>query len=194
MNETDPQSFTAFIGDKILAQGELAKVALKVKRKLREDSSSSILIFSDSTGKEMDFDLRGSESDVLQRLQVYISQPEPANMGPGRPKLGVISREISLLPRHWEWLSTQSGGASATLRRLVDEARKQSSSKELVKQSQERAYKFMAAIAGNLPHYEEALRALFSGNKKRFEAQIKDWPKDIKQHSIDMAGAGFNKN
>jgi uncharacterized protein len=186
------QTYSAFDGDKLISQGALDEVALKVRKQLQEAPTSAILIFSDTTGKQMDFDLRGSAKDVLQRLKVFREDNAAESFGPGRPKLGVVSREISLLPRHWEWLSTQSGGASATLRRLVDEARKQSTGKEQVKQAQERAYKFMAAIAGNLPNFEEALRALFAKNKKMFETQVENWPRDIRKHAGKLAEAAFS--
>lgn len=195
MDPANPQLYSAFIGHQLLAQGPLEKVALKVRKKMKDEPSASILVFSDLTGKEMDFDIRGSEKEVLERLQIFRTQEHPAheNSGPGRPKLGVISREVSLLPRHWEWLSTQSGGASATLRRLIEDAKKGSSNKEQVKQAQERTYKFMAAIAGNFPNYEEALRALYAKDKKKFETQINDWPKDILSHTKKLAHDVFSR-
>jgi uncharacterized protein len=188
MENESTQKYTAFNGVKLLAHGALDAVVLKVKRKIQDDETSSILVFSDSTGKQMDFDLSGSESDVLKRLEIYVGgEATPVSSGPGRPKLGVISREISLLPRHWEWLSTQSGGASATLRRLVDEARKHTTARDEMKRYQERTYKFMSSIAGNLPLYEEALRALFAKDEKKFKEQISDWPRDIKNHALKLA-------
>lgn len=196
MNQIDSQTYTAFEGHKLLAQGRLDEVVLRVKQRSKADISSSILVFSDLTGKEMDFDLRGSEKEVLQRLQVYLShagETPAASTGPGRPKLGVVAREVSLLPRHWEWLSTQSGGASATLRRLIEEAKKNSSGKELLKQAQERTHRFMSSIAGNLPHYEEALRALYAKDKKKFREQIADWPSDVRECTKRMATPVFEK-
>jgi len=186
------QSYSAFEGHKLLAQGPLEKVVLRVKKKIKDDHAARVLVFSDSTGKQMDFDLSGSESDVLGRLKVYVSADEAApSTGPGRPKLGVVSREVSLLPRHWEWLSTQSGGASATLRRLVDDARKTTSGRDGIKQAQERAYKFMAALAGDLPHYEEVLRALYRKDKKTFETQMAAWPRDVREHTTRLAKGVF---
>ena len=188
------QSYTAFNNQHILIQGSLEKVVLKVKKQLEQHPSSDVLIFSDSSGKKMDFDLRGSENEVLARLEKFIGKDAlSTTSGPGRPKLGVISREVSLLPRHWEWLSTQSGGASASLRRLIDETKKQTSAREIIKQAQERTYKFMTTIAGNLSNYEDALRALFSKDKKLFEDHINDWPKDIKKQTIKLAGDVFAK-
>ncbi len=118
---TTPQLFTAFDGYRLLAQGPLDDVVRQVKRATESSNTVEILVFSDLTGKQMDFDLTGSEKEVLRRLHIYRSPDvEPVASGPGRPRLGVMAREVSLLPRHWEWLSTQSGGASATLRRLVE--------------------------------------------------------------------------
>lgn len=184
MNKNQTLSYSAFNGSELLAQGDLSEVVLQVKRALKKNANSSILIFSDATGKEMDFDLSGSDKEVIQRLQIYISPTDtPTNMtGPGRPKLGVVAREVSLLPRHWEWLSTQSGGASATLRRLIEDAKKNVSKKDIITQAQERTYKFMSAIAGNLTHYEEALRALYASDEKNFKDCIASWPADIKDH------------
>lgn len=191
METTESQLYTAFDGQKKLIQGPLDEVVLGVKKRLKAEPSASILIFSDLTGKEMDFDLRGSEKEVLQRLQVYLAPNEKPASGPGRPKLGVVAREVSLLPRHWEWLSTQSGGASATLRRLIDEAKKQSSGREMLKQAQERTYKFMSTMAGNLPHYEEAIRALYAKDAKKFKEQIAKWPIDIRDHAKKMSEEVF---
>src|SRR5262245_7018554 len=101
-----PQTYTAFENTRLIAHGSLEEVVLKVKKKIKNAPEASLLIFSDSTGKEMDFDFRGSEKEVLQRLQIYLPNdtgPAPQS-GPGRPKLGVVAREVSLLPRHWEWL------------------------------------------------------------------------------------------
>jgi hypothetical protein len=186
------QSYTAFEGAKLLAQGPLDKVVLKVKKRLQSAGPAGVLVFADSTGKQMDFDLSGTDEQVLKRLEVYLDAEPVSNSGPGRPKLGVVSREISLLPRHWEWLSTQSGGTSAALRRLIDEARKTTSARDEVKRYQERTYKFLTAIAGDLPNYEEALRALFSKDEKKFKKLLTDWPRDIKSHALKLAVPVFS--
>jgi len=185
MNRDQSATYTAFEGEKLLTRGPLDKVVLKVKQRIKTKTDAAVLVFSDLTGKEMDFDLRGSDQEVLHRLEVYRT-PIPAKSiappGPGRPKLGVVAREISLLPRHWEWLATQTGGASATLRRLIEEARKNSASKDQPKQAQERTYQFMFSIAGNFTGYEEALRALYAKDSKKFSDLTRDWPKDIREH------------
>ncbi len=188
----DELSYTAFAGDKRVAFGDLAHVVLSVKRR-QDKGAQSILIFNDESGTVMDFDFRGSNEDVLERLKPYLPQQSPSTpVGPGRPKLGVIAREVSLLPRHWEWLATQSGGASATLRRLVEEANKSSFGKNQVKQAQERTYRFMLAVAGDFPLYEEALRALYKKDQPRFRSQIASWPKDVREYIRALAAPVFS--
>lgn len=185
-------TYTAFDGTHRLVQGPLQEVVLKIKKRLGKTENSSILIFSDDTGKTMDFNFQGNEDDVLKRLEVYVSKEEPAEVsGPGRPKLGVVSREVSLLPRHWEWLATQPGGASATIRNLIEEAKKKSSAHVSIKQVQERVYRFMSVMAGDLEGYEEALRALYKSDKKVFKLHVQDWPRDIKDHIFEMAAPVF---
>jgi len=185
-------SYSAFENHRLLATGPLEPVALKIQRRLKTNPSAAVLLFSDSTGKQMDLDLRGSESELMDRLKVFISaeSTEPPS-GPGRPKLGVVAREVSLLPRHWEWLATQSGGASATIRRLIEEARKNPSEKEQIRIAQERTHKFMTAIAGDLAHYEEALRALYANDKKGFQTQIREWPEDVRDHVKKLAAGAW---
>ena len=186
-------TYTAFEDHKILSQGFLEDVVLKVKKRLEKSPESQIVIYSDATGKSMDFNFQGSEKEVLKRLEVYTT-PEnttEASSGPGRPKLGVISREVSLLPKHWEWLATQSGGASNTLRKLVEENMKKTSGVLTVKTAQERTYKFMSVEAGDLENYEEALRALYRKDKERFTSEIKTWPRDVQKHILELAKPVF---
>jgi hypothetical protein len=187
-------TYTAFEGTHRLFHGSLEEVVLKIKKRLGKSENSSVLIFSDSTGKTMDFNFQGSEKDVLKRLEVYVSKDETREAsGPGRPKLGVISREVSLLPRHWEWLATQPGGASATIRKLIEEARKKSSGTVSAKQVQERVYRLMSVIAGDMAGYEEALRALYKGDKKLFSHHIKEWPRDVRDYLAEMAKPVFEE-
>jgi hypothetical protein len=191
MNSSD--TYTAFEGNSQLFHGSLADVVIKIKKRLGKEVNSSILIFSDSTGKTIDFNFQGNERDIQKRLEIFVSEEVVPieNSGPGRPKLGVISREVSLLPRHWEWLATQSGGASSILRNLVEEAKKKSANGKNPKQAQERTYKFMSAIAGDLEGYEEALRALYKKDKKNFLMQIQSWPRDIKKYILEISGPVF---
>ena len=107
--------------------------------------------------------------------------------GRGRPKLGVVAREVTLLPRHWEWLNAQPGGASVALRKLVDEARRATGDKDRQRAARDAAYHFMSAMAGNLPNFEEASRALFGVDRRRLAALIAPWPDDIRDHIVKLA-------
>jgi hypothetical protein len=183
-------SCTAFDGNRRAASGTYLEVALAVKALLSDDPGASVLIFDGSSGVQIDFDLRGTAEDIAARLVERgggkTKEPEAAR-GPGRPKLGVVAREVTLLPRHWEWLAEQPGGASVTLRKLVEEARRSSGGAEAIRKAQERAYRFMSAIAGNLAGFEEASRALFAHDKRRFGELIAGWPADIRDHAIALA-------
>src|SRR6202163_3360116 len=169
MPQAARQYFTAFMGDQRLASGPLAEVALAVMKASRSAAARPIIIFDDASGRAIDLDLRGTERDIVARLPQPVSEiaaddptvPEPR--GRGRPKLGVVAREVTLLPRHWEWLGSQPGGASVALRKLVEEARRKSGDRDRSRAAREAAYHFMSTMAGNLPHFEEASRALFAG-------------------------------
>ena len=186
------ETFTAFLGQRRLASGPVAEVALAVKR---AETSGPIAIFNDETGRAVDFDLRGDEREVLQRLAKSVphgsappdTAPPSEPRGRGRPRLGVVAREVTLLPRHWEWLNVQPGGASVALRRLVEEARRGGSEQDRERRAREAAYHFMSAMAGNFPHFEEASRALFAEDRPRFAALTADWPADIRDHIIRLA-------
>ena len=154
-----------------------------------------LLFFDSGSGKQVDFDFSGSLREIESRFSPDHLPNDALDAGASvaserkrcRPKLGVVGREVTLLPRHWEWLETQRGGASAALRRLVDQARKEMSAKELTRQSQDATQRFMTAIAGNLPGYEEAVRALYACDKARFEQETAGWPADIRQCSRKFA-------
>jgi len=151
-----------------------------------QDAGTPFLIFEDQTGRQVDFDLRGTTAQVLAR-----AMPVSAPAGPGRPKLGVTAREVSLLPRHWEWLAQQPNGASAALRRLVDQARKCEPGEQQARRAIEAASRFLTAIAGNLPGYEEATRALYARDAGRFEDLIREWPPDIRRHTQRLVQDAF---
>jgi hypothetical protein len=190
----EASTYSAFEGPKLLCRGALDQVVSKVKRRLDRSPTAPILIFSDATGKEMDFNFQGSEADVLRRLGTFVSAasaPAASASGPGRPRLGVVSREVSLLPAHWEWLAAQPGGTSSTLRRLVDEAKRKSGGEGDVRRAQERTYRFMAVLAGNLEGYEEALRALYRKDRKSFLLNSKTWPSDVREHAMDLGKPVF---
>ena len=200
---------TAFEDHRLLLSGPLVDVALAVKGALEGGSSANFLVFDDVTGAVIDLDLLGSSADVIERLSQpaqqytgrYAPRLDPALVlvvdeagearGRGRPKLGVVAREITLLPRQWDWLSTQPGGASATLRRLVDEAKRTVIPREQRRAMQAAAYQFMTAIAGDMPGYEECLRALFSGDKPKLDQCMAGWPADIRAHTMRL---GFGES
>lgn len=175
---------TAFAGPERLAHGPVADVALAMKAALTRDPAASILTFDDATGRVIDLDLRGSDADVLARLSAADDQP---TRGRGRPRLGVVAREVTLLPRHWDWLSAQPGGASHALRRLVDEARRRDGGQSETRVAQETAYRFVSAMAGDLPGFEEATRALFANDAARFAQHSAAWPADIRDHAQKLA-------
>jgi len=189
---------TAFEGFRRIASGELAEVALQTKAVLDRGEQAPVLIFDDETSEQIEVDFRGTAQDILRRLRETTREGTPAAAaaqpagegprGPGRPKLGVVAREVTLLPRHWDWLNSQPGGASVALRKLVDEARKANETRDRLRRSQEAAYRFMSALAGNLPGFEEAARALFAKNSERFEALIRGWPEDVRRHLARLAG------
>ncbi|MBN9599420.1 MAG: DUF2239 family protein [Afipia sp.] len=177
----------AFEGDRCIASGELADVALKVKNYLTAHDGATILAFDRETSRPVEIDIRGSRDEVAARLKAQFSSDvspaaEETARGPGRPRLGVVAREITLLPRHWEWLASQPGGASVTIRKLVDDARRASLEKDQLRTRQESAHRFMSALAGDKPSYEEALRALYAKDGARFRSLIANWPADVRGH------------
>jgi uncharacterized protein len=195
MTQTDASQYTAFDGSRRLVSGSLAKVALAVKKWSEGASSSPILIFDDSTGRAIDLDLRGTDREILQRLPKPAGSANPPPTDPsadeprgrGRPKLGVVAREVTLLPRHWEWLGAQPGGASVALRKLVEQARRTNADRDRSRAARDAAFHFMSAISGNLPGFEEATRALFADDRRRFAGLIAAWPEDIRDHAIKLA-------
>ncbi|UQZ84584.1 hypothetical protein SK3146_03839 [Paenibacillus konkukensis] len=188
---------TAFLGEEVVASGSLQHVVTTVKDALDDRDLTQLLLFDDSTGKPVDVDFRGKTDDVLKRLGEPIGDlPDTeVNHQPtrraGRPKLGVVSGEVTLLPRHWEWLKSQPGGASVTLRKLIDEARRAGEKQSKIRESQEATYNFMTAMAGNFHQYEEALRALYAGDLDRFYHYIDDWAPDIRNHVKRLAANAF---
>ena len=194
MNDTHPLRCTAFAGTRQIASGTLEQVALQTKAALDADPNASILIFDDFTSELVEVDFRGTPDDVLGRLPQTRGDdtPPPATArGPGRPRLGVVAREVTLLPRHWEWLNGQPGGASVVLRKLVEEAKRAGGAADRMRQSQEASLRFMSAMAGDYPGYEEATRALFSGQGQRFQEVTASWPADIRAHLNKLTEAAF---
>ena len=197
----DPHNaYIAFQGDRRIASGDLREVARAAKQMLDRRDDASILVFDGASSGPIEIDFRGTVEEVLARLPDVTRDPlasddvPSAPRGPGRPKLGVVAREITLLPRHWDWLAQQPGGASVAIRRLVEEARRTGEDKDRLRQAREAAYRFMSAIAGNKPHYEDAIRALFAGDPVRFEELIAGWPTDVRDHSARLAERAFRRD
>lgn len=191
MSDAIAKLATAFNGERRLAAGPLIEVAVAIKAAAAAGSEGPLLAFDDATGRVIDLDLRGSRAEIAARLAVKVGQTPPAPPGRGRPSLGVVAREVTLLPRHWEWLAEQPSGASATLRRLVDEARRAGGPKQEIRASQDAATRFMTAMAGDLPGFEEALRALFAKDRARFERHIAAWPDDVRAYAAKLAEAAL---
>lgn len=177
-------AWTAFAGDRLLQSGAPADVARAMRQALADDPAAAILAFDDRSGRVVDVDLRGSEDDVAARLA-----PDDGPRQPGRPKLGVVPREVTLLPEQWAWLGEQPGGASGTLRRLVEAARQ--SPEAAARGAQAAADRFMAAMLGNQPGYEEASRALYAGDRERFLVHSRNWPAGLRDFARRLAGPAF---
>lgn len=200
MNHAASRSFTAFVGTTRIASGDLRSVASKAKTAWDPENSESLLIFDDATSRLAEIDLRGTLQDVLERISKETPNPgngsEPVSSDddtrrPGRPKLGVVAREVTLLPRHWEWLAAQPGGASVALRKLVEQARLANQGKDRRRRARDVTYRFLSVMAGNEPYFEEAARALFAGNREPFEKIVDSWPIDIGEHAKKLAAEAF---
>lgn len=189
--------YTAFNGHRRIASGPLAAVALATKRAMADEPVGPVLIFDNETGSSIDIDLRGSDDEIVARFtqqaagaqredeaDCEVAQRQPR--GRGRPKLGVVAREVTLLPRHWDWLATQPGGASVALRKLVEGARRANAQGDKRRAAHERAYHFMSAMAGDLAGFEEATRALFADDSARFRKMIPLWPRDVREHALAL--------
>ena len=187
----------AFAGTRLIASGTLADAALAAKSVIDSGSDATVLIFDAGTSEQLEVDLRGSASDVLGRLPVAASSDVAAAVAtaprsPGRPKLGVVAREVTLLPRHWEWLAAQPGSASVTLRKLVEAARKAGVDDDRVRLARDAAYRFASTMAGNEPGFEEATRALYADDRARFEDFVGSWPADVRDHVLRVSASGFS--
>jgi hypothetical protein len=189
---------TAFQDSRILLSGPLGEVAIAVKAASESGALETILVFDDTTGRVVDLDVRGTNAEVLVRLSQSFAggtrHAPPAGpsepRGRGRPRLGVVGREVTLLPRHWEWLEAQPGGASVTLRKLVEAARRAGGAAHELRLTRERAYRFMSAMAGDMAGFEEATRALFAGDQTRFQQHAADWPEDVRAYASRLAFGG----
>ncbi|MGH9590078.1 MAG: DUF2239 family protein [Terracidiphilus sp.] len=179
----DPaRRYTAFLNDRIVTSGPLEQVLPKLKAIFNRNRGALFLVFDDETGKPTDFNLSGTLLEILKR---ECHNPEPG--GPGRPRLGVVSREITLLPRQWEWLELQPNGASAAVRRLIDSARKNETAQMRKQRAIHATGRVLTAIAGNYPDYEEASRALYRGENARFAKLMDAWPRDVRNYALRLS-------
>ncbi|WHP33192.1 DUF2239 family protein [Trabulsiella odontotermitis] len=181
-------TLTAFQQQRQIAHGNLSELLQQIQA--ASISEEPVFIFNDRNGKRLDIHIHGDEASALAvypEQGSHQSEETAVVKSRGRPKLGVSSKEVTLLPRHWEWLATQSGGASATLRRLIDQARKSNEPAENKRRRHERAYQFMYEIAGDFPEYEASLRALFADDEAGFKTCIENWPQDIRQYAWQLA-------
>ena len=185
MHEPVPITYTAFLDGRRLATGPLHEVAVAVLRAQQARLEGQPLVFSNASGQSADLDLRGDEEAVAARYTM--AAPPQAPRGRGRPKLGVVAREVTLLPEHWDWLAAQPSGASVALRKLVHEARRTGGDRARTRQARDRAYHAMSTLAGDLAGFEEASRALFAGDQERLVAQMAAWPEDVRAYVLHLA-------
>jgi len=191
--------FSCFDGHRLVASGTPEVAALALKQLRAGNAAGPLLVFDNATGRTRDFDTRGSDAELLARVadalpsaveadaETALAGEPAAPRGRGRPKLGVVAREVTLLPRHWAWLAEQPGGASVVLRRLVEAASRAGADKDRQRRDAERAYHFLQAIAGDLPGFEEAIRLLFAHDRVGLEAALHRWPGDVRDHALQLA-------
>ncbi|WP_068876266.1 MULTISPECIES: DUF2239 family protein [unclassified Phenylobacterium] len=183
----DSATFTAFTGQRLAAAGSIEAVAEALAKNADVDSLPQV--FEDATGRPVELDMRHGAAAAVAEYRARTAKPT-ARPGRGRPKLGVVAREVTLLPRHWDWLAGQPGGASAALRRLVEDARRADPGPDRIRSAREAAYRVMSALAGDLPGFEEASRALFSGDLQDLEARAVSWPTDVRSFVLRLAHGG----
>lgn len=193
-----PRQCVAFLGSKRIAAGTAADVVAELSANLPREDLPQVLIFDCDDSRLLELDLRLTPAEL--QAQFAAAEPPPpaepqersdAPRKRGRPKLGVVSKEVTLLPRHWEWLAAQPGGASVALRKLVEQQRKAGAEKERVRLRQEACYRFMHAMAGDRPNFEEATRALYAREETLFQREIAAWPEDIRAHATALAADVF---
>jgi hypothetical protein len=175
-------AYTAFEGHRRLASGPAALVATAAAG-AQARGAAKVIVFDDQSGRQVDLDPRSPEASTAQATPP--DQPPAAVRG--RPKLGVVAREVTLLPRHWDWLATQPGGASAALRRLVEDARRLHAGADRAREAQQALYNVLSALAGDLPRFEDAARALFAADDPAFEAIVGAWPQDVSDYLLRLA-------
>jgi hypothetical protein len=189
------ERYIAFAGSQQIAAGTLRAV-VRAAFTRGVDAVEPVRIFSEKDGNEVHVDLRDTPGDLVARLHLQSAddascEPAEGSRGPGRPKLGVVAKEVTLLPRHWAWLAAQRGSASAALRRLIDEARHTYEARDAVSRAQDSAYRFTSAMAAGEPTFEEAVRALYRGDGAGFDSETASWPPDVRECSRRLAAKAF---
>uniref|UniRef100_B0T3S0 DUF2239 domain-containing protein n=1 Tax=Caulobacter sp. (strain K31) TaxID=366602 RepID=B0T3S0_CAUSK len=184
--------YVVFEGERRIGGGSKLEAAVAAQARLGKAPEAALLIF-DPDGRQVDFDLRGGPWDLALRLGEGDGEAAPRGRGRGRPKLGVTAREVTLLPRHWEWLAAQPGGASVALRKLVEAARRESEGPDRRRAARDAAYRFASVMAGDRSGFEDMSRALFAGDATGFAARIKAWPADIAEHLRALAAEAFTE-
>ncbi len=175
MNESE--RYSSFIGDRHLFTGDLKGMLSQTHAYISRHGEEGLLIFDNFSGRQIDYNFRVSLEELLGK-----ELPPTPKKGPGRPRLGVVCGEISLLPRHWDWLQRQRQSASATIRRLIEAAMKEASPEEKTREAIDAAGKFLWTMAGNLSDFEEASRALYAQKWHILDAITAAWPEDIAKH------------
>ena len=178
------ETYTTFDGARLVAHGpDLAQVLARTLAALASGPRRSVVLFDDAHGRLTDVDA----TSTVEEVTAVLRPEEVRRAGPGRPKLGVVSREVSLLPRHWEWLGDQPGGASAAIRRLVDAARRRDPGTTEIRAARDAAWRFLSMVAPDVSGAEEVGRALFSGRYDDVRAQVgESWPPDVRAHFLRL--------
>jgi uncharacterized protein len=186
-------TYTAFADQSLVASGAPAEVLQALMDAVKAQPERNYLLFDDATGRCLDLYLQGTLEQALAQLPRPATPPPASDKpGPGRPKLGVVPREVTLLPRHWDWLASQPGGASVALRKLVEAASRASRARDQARASLEACYNFMSNMAGDLPGFEDATRALFAADFKAVPAFMANWPTDIREHAETLLHTAQN--
>lgn len=186
MSHPEIPQVVIFQGARCIARGALAEAAAQAAHVLGADGAAGVLVFDADSSRAVDIDWRGTPEQIAARLAPAGAAPEAAPVR-GRPRLGVVAREVTLLPRHWDWLAEQPGGASVTLRKLIDQARQNEGEEGRRRRARDATYRFMTAMAGNAAGYEEALRALYADDADTFERLVSGWPEDVARHCRELA-------
>jgi hypothetical protein len=200
MNTLSGATWIAFADQKCVAMGVPREVVTRVRAFVDSRPEVPVLILDAWSSEPVEVDLRGRLATILSRLPVpTVEAPtstaaaaEVQQRGPGRPRLGVVAREVTLLPRHWDWLGAQPGGASVALRKLVEKSQRASAEADSRRMATESAYRFMHALAGNEKGFEEASRALFAGQFDRLNHEVLSWPPDVRAHLLELAGRAMD--